>query len=77
MRLAMQPQRGSLLAHIEQDGLDDDKPLGSALRRCMLPGSRTGPCGCVSGRPWSLGVIRFLPRFLITVSSPLVSTSMQ
>jgi hypothetical protein len=38
----MQPQGGNLLAQIEQDVLDDDKPLGSALRRCMLLGSRTG-----------------------------------
>ena len=31
-RLTMQPQGGSLLAQIEQDVLDDEKPLGAALR---------------------------------------------
>jgi hypothetical protein len=30
------------LSQIEQDVLDDGKPIGSALRRCMLLGSRTG-----------------------------------
>ncbi len=32
MRLIVQPQGGCLLAQIEQDVLDDEKPLGAALR---------------------------------------------
>jgi hypothetical protein len=50
MRLITQPQGGSLLGQIELDVLDDDKPLGSALRRCMLLGSRTGSSGL---RAWA------------------------
>ncbi len=50
MRLIMQPQGSGLLAQIEQDVLDDEKPLGAALRRCMLLGSRTGSSGL---RAWA------------------------
>src|SRR6266487_3176207 len=38
----MQGQGTGLLSQIEQDVLDDGKPLGTALRKCMLMGSRTG-----------------------------------
>jgi hypothetical protein len=42
MRLSTQDQGTGLLSQIEQDVLDEGKPLGAALRRCMLLGSRTG-----------------------------------
>ncbi len=38
----MQNQSTGLLSQVEQDVLDDGKPIGAALRRCMLLGSRTG-----------------------------------
>lgn len=42
LSLSVQGRRAGLLSQIEQDVLDDGKPIGSALRRCMLLGSRTG-----------------------------------
>jgi hypothetical protein len=42
MSLNTQGQGTGLLTQIEQDMLDEGKPLGAALRRCMLLGSRTG-----------------------------------
>ena len=38
----MQTQGTGLLGQIEEDVLDEGKPLSAALRRCMLLGSRTG-----------------------------------
>lgn len=38
----MQAQGAGLLGQIEEDVLDEGKPLSAALRRCMLLGSRTG-----------------------------------
>lgn len=38
----MQGQGVGLLSQIEQDVLDERRPLSAALRRCMLLGSRTG-----------------------------------
>ncbi len=42
MSLNTRGQGTGLLSQIEQDVLDEGKPLGAALRRCMLLGSRTG-----------------------------------
>ena len=42
LSLSVQGRCAGLLSQIEQDVLDDGKPIGSALRRCMLLGSRTG-----------------------------------
>src|SRR5258708_5615261 len=42
LSLSVQGRRAGLLSQIEQDVLDDGKPIGSASRRCMLLGSRTG-----------------------------------
>ncbi len=42
LSLSVQGRRAGLLSQIEQDVLDDGKSIGSALRRCMLLGSRTG-----------------------------------
>jgi AbiTii len=43
LSLSVQGRRGGgLLSQIEQDVLDEGKSIGSALRRCMLLGSRTG-----------------------------------
>ena len=77
MSLSVQGRRAGLLSQIEQDVLDDGKPIGSALRRCMLLGSRTGSSQLREWATLELKGYPVLPKFRITVSSPLVSTSMQ
>jgi hypothetical protein len=42
LNVSLNGQRIGFLGQIEEDVLDEEKPIGAALRRCMLLGSRTG-----------------------------------
>lgn len=56
MRRSMQDHGGGLLDQIEQDVLDEGKPLSAALRRCTRLGGRHGSSQLRVGDPRTQGL---------------------